>query len=153
METIITFTGSKRKINNRHYDYSCEDRMVNTPNGDLELYYSGQNQGRLDHQLVESVNASSTFIIYGRENGNSPFTFLGETNDSIIVNERTIPKGINAQPNERLQIKLVIPFADIRETKVISKFEGFGKYKKAVLKHSGFDTVTDVVRGFYVKCN
>ena len=43
---------------------------------DYEVFYSGQNQGRLDHQLVDAVNSSSTFRVYYRIKSNSSFIFF-----------------------------------------------------------------------------
>ncbi|MFY7730796.1 MAG: hypothetical protein ACOVRN_14840 [Flavobacterium sp.] len=40
-----------------------EKRCKNIITGDYEVFYSGQNQGRLDYQLVDTVNSSSTFRI------------------------------------------------------------------------------------------
>jgi len=55
------------------------------------------------------------------------------------VKERTIDKEIDSLPTERLQIRLVIPLANVEETQIDTEFEGAGKYKKAILQHSGFD--------------
>ena len=153
MTTIITITAEEiGTIDNNFYDYSGEDRILkNIISGDYEVFYSGQNQGRLDYQLEDNVNASSMFRVYYRRKSNSPFIFLGSTNYSSIVKERTIAKGINSLPNERLQIRLVIPFANISETKIDTEFEGVGKYKKAILQHSGFDIDVNINLGFYTK--
>lgn len=155
MTTIITITAEEiGTIDNNFYDYSGEDRILkNIISGDYEVFYSGQNQGRLDYQLIDSVNSSSTFRIYYRKKSNSPFTFLGTTNYSSIVKERNIAKGVNSLPNERLQIRLVIPLAKISESKIDTNFEGSGKYKKAILKHSGFDINVNINLGFYKNCN
>ena len=77
--------------------------------------------------------------------------FLGRTNYSSIVKERTIVKGINSLPNERLQIRLVIPLGNVKETKIDTEFEGVGKFKKAILQHSGFDIDVNINLGFYTK--
>ena len=51
MTTIITITSEEiLTIYNNFYDYSGEDRILkNIINGDCEVFYSGQNQGRLDY--------------------------------------------------------------------------------------------------------
>ena len=153
MITIITITAEEiLTIDNNFYDYSDGDRILkNIISGDYEVLYSGQNQGRLDYQLVDAVNSSSTFRVYYRRKSNSSFIFLGSTNNSSIVKERTIVKGINSLPNERLQIRLVIPLANIIKTKIDTEFEGTGKYKKAILQHSGFDVDVNINLGFYIK--
>ena len=153
MTTVITITAEEiGTISNNFYDYSGEDRILkNIISGDYEVLYSGQNQGRLDYQLEDTVNTSSTFRVYYRRKSNSPFIFLGSTNYSSIVKERTIAKGINSLPNERLQIRLVIPLANISEIKIDTEFEGVGKYKKAILQHSDFDIDVNINLGFYTK--
>jgi hypothetical protein len=151
MTTIITITAEEiRTIDNNFYDYSGEDRILkNIISGDYEVFYSGQNQGRLDYQLVDAVNSSSSFRVYYRKKNNSSFMFLGSTNYSSIVKERNIGKGINSLPNERLQIRLVILHANIINKEIKTEFEGVGKYKKAILQHSGFDIDVNINLGFY----
>jgi hypothetical protein len=153
MITIITITAEEiGTIDNNYYNYSREDIILkNILSGDYEVFYSGQNQGRLDYQLIYTINSSSTFRVYYRRKSNKPFIFLGSTNYSSIVNERTIAKGINSLPNERLQIRLVIPYSNISETEIDTEFEGVGKYKKAILQHSGFDIDVNINLGFYTK--
>ena len=153
MTTIITITAEEIGIiDNNFYDYSGEDRILkNIISGGYEVLYSGQNQGNLDHQLIYAVNSSSIFRIYYRRKSNSSFIFLGSTNYSSIVKERTIEKGINSLPNERLQIRLVIPLANVSETQIDTEFEGIGKYKKAILQHSDFDINVNINLGFYTK--
>jgi len=148
METIITITTDINNLN----DYSIQDRILkNIITGDYEVFYSGQNQGRLDYQLVNAVNSLSTFRVYYRSKNNLPFIFLGYTNYSRIVNERTIAKGIDTLPNERLQIKLIIPEANIINILVVADSEGVGCYKKAILDHSGFSTNVNINLGFYTR--
>ena len=153
MTTIITITSEEiGTIYNNFYDYSGEDRILkNILTGEYEVFYSGQNQGRLDYQLGDSVNSSSTFRVYYRRKSNTPFIFLGSTNYSSIVKERTIGRANNSLPNERLQIRLVIPVASIRDTRVDTHFEGSGCYKKSILQHSSFDTCVNTNLGFYTK--
>ena len=153
MTTVITITAEEiGTISNNFYDYSGEDRILkNIISGDYEVLYSGQNQGRLDYQLMDSVKSSSTFRVYYRKKSNSPFIFLGSTNYSSTIKERTIAKGINSQPDERLQIRLVIPVANVSETKIDTMYEGIGKYKKAVLNHSDFNVDVNINLGFYTK--
>ena len=153
MTTVITITAEEiGTISNNFYDYSGEDRILkNIISGDYEVLYSGQNKWLLDYQLMDSVNSSSTFRVYYRRKSNSPFIFLGSTNYSSTIKERTIAKGINSQPDERLQIRLVIPLANVSETKIDTMYEGIGKYKKAVLNHSDFNLDVNINLGFYTK--
>ena len=151
MTIIITITAKEIGIlNNNFYDYSGEDRILrNVLNDDYEVFYSGQNQGRLDYQIIDAVNNSVIFRVYYRKKSNSPFIFLGSTNHSSIIKERTIANGINSQPNERLQIRLVIPKSNISNIKINTEFKGIGKYKKSILKHSEFDIIGNLLIGFY----
>ena len=152
MTTIIAITAEIGTIDNNFYDYSGEDRILkNIISGDYEVFYSGQNQGILDYKLVDSVNSSSTFRVYYRRKSNSPFMFLGRTNYSSIMKERTIATGVKSLPNERLQIRLVIPLVNISEEVIDTEFEGVGKYKKAILQHSGFNIHDNINLGFYKK--
>ena len=148
METIITITTDINVLN----DYSNQDKILkNIITGNYEVFYSGQNQGRLDYQLIDAVNSLSTFRVYYRSKNNSPFIFLGNTNYSSIVNERVIAKGINTLPNERLQIKLIIPEANIINIVVLPDSEGIGCYKRAILDHSGFSSNVNINLGFYTR--
>ena len=154
MTTIITITSEEIvTIDNNLYDYSGEDRILkNILSCEYEVFYSGQNQGRLDYQLVDAVNSSSIFRVYYRRKSNSPFIYLGKTNYSSIIKERITAKGKNASPNERLQIRLVIPVVNISDVEIETHFEGSGKYKKAVLQHSNFPTTNQNTNlGFYTK--
>lgn len=151
MTTIICITNKDVNVGTYNYNYTGDRILENKFNGDYEIYYSGQNQGKLDQQLINSINNSSTFRIYYRRTQKEPFKFLGSTNISDIIQYRTVAINSNAQPNERLQIRLVIPSIDIIDTPVNSPFEGTGKYKKAVLQHSNFNVNRQNLNlGFYV---
>ena len=154
MTTIITITAEAIKtIDNNFYDYSGEDRILrNIITQDYEVFYSGQNQGRLDYQLIDSINSNNVFRIYYRKKSNHPFIFLGETNQSSIIKERTINRGISSLPHERLQIRLVIPANNIKNVIIDSNFHGSGKYKKSILQHSNFEFEGVFTQlGFYKK--
>lgn len=150
MTVIITITGDIQQVYGNLYDYG--DRILeNIESHDYEVFYSGQNQGRLDSQLVNAVDSSSTFRVYFRSKKTSPFIFLGITNYSSIVRERSIANGVDSLPNERLQIRLVIPCDNVIKRQINTEFEGIGKYKKAILQHSGFDIDVNINLGFYTK--
>jgi len=153
MTTIISITAQEKlHVGTRDYEYSGEDRILqNIISGDYEVLYSGQNQGRQDEQLLDAVMHNHTFRVYYRRKVASPFIFLGSTNYSSIVRERTISKRVNSLPNERLQIRLVIPRTNIIETEIGTTWTGSGKYKKAILEHSGFNTNLSAQIGFYTK--
>lgn len=151
MTVIITITADEIiPINNNFYNYCGEDRILkNIITNDYEVFYSGQNQGRMDYQLINNVNSLSTFRIYYRKKKNTEFIFLGSTSKSSIIKERIIDKGKNTLPNERLQIRLVISKDNVRNIKIYNEFEGIGCYKKSVLNHSNFPTNLNTNLGFY----
>ena len=106
---IIIITAEPIAYEGFFCDYSTEDRILkNIFTNDYEVFYSGQNQGIMDHKLEESIKRGARFRIYYRGKSKKPFIFLGCTTDASVVNERTIPKNIDSLPKERLQIRLVI---------------------------------------------
>ena len=152
MNAIITFTAEPQLIDNTFYNYTGEDRILrNIINNDYEIFYSGQNQGRYDNLLIDAVNASATFRVYYRRRKGSPFIFVGSTNISSIIRERTSARGVSTEPNERLQIRLVIPSENVEDTQINTQYTGYGKYKKAVLEHSNFNINSNIQSGFYVQ--
>jgi hypothetical protein len=145
---IITITAKVDEVNNMPYNYSGDRILCNIFTGDHEIYYSGQNQGLMDYKLLNAIHDNVLFRVYYRNNTRE-FIFLGFTNNVSVVRERTVQFGINSSPNQRLFIKLIIPHQNIRNERVYTDFVGTGKYKKAVLRHSGFNTNTNVFMGFY----
>jgi hypothetical protein len=151
MTTIITITANPVEIDGTHfYDYSNEDRILkNIMNDNHEIFYAGQNQGIHDFQLIESVESNNVFRVYYRKTINTPFIYLGHTTYSSIIQVRTLPIRVDTSSNERLQIKLVIPAENIENTMIHTNHEGYGRYKKALLEHSGFNTDVNLNIGFY----
>ena len=147
MTTIITITAEQTGINDNNF---YEDRILkNILSDEYEVFYSGQNQGRQDYQLINAVNVSSIFRVYYRKKRNSEFMFLGSTTNSEILNERSVGTGINSSPNERLQLRLVVPSMNVENVQIDTKFEGRGCYKKSVLEHSNFPNDLNTQIGFY----
>ena len=151
MTTIISITASPiTTLGDDKYDYTGEDRILhNIITNDYEVFYSGQNQGMMDYKLIDAVNSLSTFRVYYRRKSNSPFIFLGSTNSSSIVQERICARRINSLPNERLQIRLVIPLVNVENTQIPTQFEGSGCYKKSVLQHCNYHGGGSLYDGFY----
>ena len=152
MTTIIIFITAEKigTIDRNLYDYSGQDRITkNIFSGEHEVFYSGQNQGKKDYQLIDAVNEISNFKVFYREKKNLPFTFLANTNYSSIVKERIVGTRVNALPTERLQIRLVIPFVNVENTQIPTHFEGVGCYKKSVLQYCNFPTNVNINLGFY----
>jgi hypothetical protein len=153
MESVVCLTGEIGTISSDNsYWYSDKVlRNVTTSSYSYEVFYSGQNQGLLDHQLRDGVTNQIPFRIYHRKKTNLPFEFLGIAYESVIIRERTIPKGMDSLPHERLLIKLIISSNNVRDTQIDTAFEGIGKYKKAVLHHSGFTIHCNINVGFYIQ--
>jgi len=150
MTTIISITSEPTMVLEHMYDYSDGDRILkNIISNDYEIFYSGQNQGLIDHQLISSVEEQNEFRVYYRPHIKMPFTYLGSTTISSIIRERIIPRGQNSTPNERLQIRLVILRDNVIKQLVETQFEGSGKYKKAILQHSNFNINQNINIGFY----
>ena len=151
MPVIITITSEPTtSISGQQYDYSSEDRILkNIHKDEYEVFYSGQNQGKADHELLESLEASDDFHVYYRGTINKPFTYLGVAAMSNVVQYRTVPRKANSDPSERLQIHLVITNAVNETLQDDGLFSGPGKYKKAVLHHRNFPMNLNTNVGFY----
>jgi len=138
---ILTVTGDEPLVHGVSYRYS--DRVDrNMINERYEVRYRGQIQGRLDAELITSVNNLDYFDIYYRRKKNISFTHLGSTNISNIIRHRQIDIGQNASPEEVLQIELIVnngintPVPDYG-------FGGSGKFKRDVWIHSGLRDINN----------
>ena len=146
MTVILTVTCESTTVydksdtsNLRNYDYNDKVTKHNYKN-EYVVLYSGQNQGRLDNQLTDAIRKHELFKVYHRKK-NGPFMYLGFTRNSSIIKERSCPKKVNTNPEERLQIKLIInnienipvPINNISNS---GKYKS-GKYKIDVLIHAG----------------
>lgn len=119
------------------YTYDYRDRIlqniVNTNN--YEIFYSGQDTGRSDQRLLDTIDNNQNVLIYYRTKINSPFTFLGETRNYNVVQYRTLPIGETTEQNERLQLHFVID--NPMNTVIPQIFTGPGRYKYDVQYHLG----------------
>jgi hypothetical protein len=148
MPIVITITNEPITVDGSGniYDYSGYDRILrNILKNEYETFYSGQNQGKLDQQLIDSINNQETFKIYYRPKTSISYTYLGETNIVDIIQYRQVPIGIDASQDEKLQLHMVV--RNIYNTIVpTNNFEGSGKFKKDVLVHSGLrNTNGDII--------
>lgn len=145
MPIVITITNEPTTVDGTGilYDYSGYDRILhNIINNDYEIFYSGQNQGRMDQQLIQSIINQETFKIYYREKTGVSYTYLGDTNVVDIIQYRRLPVGIRASQDEKLQLHMVVN--DIHNTLVpTNNFTGSGKFKKDILVHSGLRNTND----------
>jgi hypothetical protein len=138
MPVIITITNGKVHVDG--YSYSYYDRILqNFFTKEFEIFYSGQNQGVLDHQLLNAIANNDTFKIYYRQKKNMSFVYLGETEMVEVTQNRKAPIGINCRNEEKLHLHMNVRNI---ENEVVPRlnFTGSGKYKKDIFVHSGLIT-------------
>jgi hypothetical protein len=141
MPVIITMTSEPITVaaGGIIYNYTENDRILkNISKNEYEVFYSGQNYGRLDDQLVTAVENQELFQVFYRGKKNTPYTYLGYTYNSNIIQYRTLPLNVHTNAEQRLQIHLIINDNDIENITVpIHTISGSGKYKKDILIHTG----------------
>ena len=94
MPVIITITNEPTTIDSsdKVYNYSEYDRILkNVCKTEYEVFYSGQNKGRIDYQLINAVDNGELFKVYYRPKKSIPYTYLGFTYSSNIIQYRIIP--------------------------------------------------------------
>ena len=144
MPVIITITNEPVTFSyEKVYTYSEYDRiMKNVCTNEYEVFYSGQNKGRIDYQLISAIKNGELFKVYYRPTKNIPYTYLGFTYTSTIIQYRTLPKNIDTNTDQRLQIHLIINNIE-NKLVPINNILGSGKYKKDVLFHAGLRDIND----------
>ena len=145
MPVIITITNEPITVNSSDtvYNYSEYDRILkNVCSTEYEVFYSGQNKGRLDYQLINAIQNHELFKVYYRSKKNMPYIYLGVTDSSNIIQYRTLPINIDTNTEQRLQIHLIINNIENRPVP-IHNISGSGKYKKDVLIHAGLRDIND----------
>lgn len=147
MPVIITITNEPTTVDNsdRVYNYSEYDRILknvcNTT--EYDVFYSGQNKGTLDYQLIKAIKDTDLFKVYYRPKKKMSYKYLGFTHKSDIIKYREIPVNIDTNIEQRLQIHLIIN--NIEDISVPThNFTGSGKYKKDVLIHAGLRDVNNI---------
>ena len=148
MPVILTITNKPTTVDGSGniYDYSGYDRILhNILTNEYEVFYSGQNQGVLDHHLIDSINNREIFKIYYRPRTNMPYKYLGETNIVDVIQYRKIPIREDSSQDEKLKIHMVVK--NIQNIMVpTNNFTGSGKFKKDILVHSGLrNTNNDII--------
>lgn len=153
MPYSIHINGDPSILNESGKTYHYEENRIleNKLTGDYEVIYSGQNQGKLDFQLIEGINYGDDFTIFYRKKNNTPFRLLGTTTISKIIQHRTIGLNINSDSSERLQCHFLIPKNNIVNIPIPkTDFRGSGRYKKDALSYIDFNTDNiNVCVGFY----
>ena len=145
MPIILTITNEPITVDSSEkvYNYSEYDRILkNVCKSEYEVFYSGQNKGIIDYQLINAIENHELFKVYYRSKKNIPYTYLGFTYSSNIIQYRTLPKNVDTNTDQRLQIHLIIN--NIENIPVpLNNISGSGKYKKDVLIHAGLRDVSD----------
>jgi len=145
MPVIITITNKPTTVDgsNKIYTYDEYDRILkNVCNNEYEVFYSGQNKGLLDYQLINAIENQELFKIYYRPKKSMQYTYLGFTYTSNIIQYRTLPINTETNTSQRLQIHLIV--RNIENISVpINNIRGSGRYKKDVLVHAGLRDIYD----------
>ena len=64
MPVIITITNEPTTIDSKVYNYSEYDRILkNVCKIEYEVFYSGQNKGRIDYQLINAIQNDELFKV------------------------------------------------------------------------------------------
>lgn len=145
MPVIITITNEPTTVDSSDtvYNYSEYDRILkNVCSTEYEVFYSGQNKGRLDYQLINAIQNHELFKVYYRSKKSMPYIYLGVTDSSNIIQYRTLPINVDTNTEQRLQIHLIINNIENRHVP-IHNISGSGKYKKDVLIHAGLRDIND----------
>ena len=138
MPVIITITNGEVHVDG--YRYSYNDRILqNIFTKEFEVFYSGQNQGVFDHQLLGAIDNRDMFKIYYRQKKNVSFVYLGETIMVAVTQDRKAPIGINYRNDEKLHLHMIVRNIENIEVPHMN-FVGSGKYKKDIFVHSGLRT-------------
>jgi len=154
MVVVLFINGSVSKFDETYvYDYTEDDKVLeNQITKDYVVIYSGQRMGRKDYQLCDAIKNSDTFKIYYRKKTNTPFTYLGSTNFSEIIQERQNQVGTSAESNQRLKITLKIPAKNIVKRVVETHHTGIGMFKKPILEENNFEVdECNLFLGFYAR--
>ena len=144
MPIIITITNEPINFDGSLiYNYSDYDRILkNIFKNEYEVFYSGQNRGKMDYQLINAIENNDLFKIYYRPKKSMSYTYLGYTINSSIIQYRKVPLNTNTSTEERLQIHLVVK--NIENCLIpTNNFSGSGKYKKDLLVHAGLRDQND----------
>ena len=143
MPVIITITNEPISVEGKIYDYSKYDRILkNVCKDEYEVFYSGQNKGIYDHQLIDAIENDELVKVYYRPKKNMSYTYLGYTNNTDIIQYRKLPINVGTKSKERLQIHLIIDKI-INKSIPENEFTGTGKFKKDVLVHAGLRDINN----------
>ena len=137
MNNLVLFITSEVKVVGGEHVYDYNDRILqNIVNTNIyEIFYSGQDKGRSDQRLLDTIDNNQNVLIFYRRDNNSSFTFLGETTNYKVVQYRTLPIGESTEQNERLQLHFVID--NPMNTNIPQIFTGTCRYKYDVQYYLG----------------
>ena len=137
MPIIITITNEITAVDNSTKIYNYSDKILkNICKNEYEIFYSGQNKGILDKDLIYAIHNKELFKDYFRKKKSVPYQYLGCTFNTQILESRKKPLNQDTIINERLKIKLIVKNIDYAKVQE-NNFKGTGRYKKDVLVHAG----------------
>ena len=138
MPCIISLTLTPTTVDNsgQIYDYTGTDRiLINIDTNTYEVFYSGQNQGKNDKELLDTIENNEIIHFYYRKKPSTPFIYLGGTKIYDISQHRKTKVGCDAKNEDRLQIHLIFKNI-VHETIQVNNFKGTGRYKKDIFVHA-----------------
>uniref|UniRef100_A0A6C0CRA2 Uncharacterized protein n=1 Tax=viral metagenome TaxID=1070528 RepID=A0A6C0CRA2_9ZZZZ len=115
--------------------------------GDYEINYTGQVCGGKDDVLTNGVRHGQNFHVYYRENKYTVFTYLGQTQQTLIEHERMVPKGYKANEQQCLKIRLYLEKQAVNNEPILRHDNE--TFKRAALTHAGLSANCSVFTGIY----
>jgi hypothetical protein len=152
MPCIITITLTPTTVADagQIYDYTATDRILkNIYSNKYEVFYSGQNQGKHDKELLDTIENNETIHVYYRKKPSTPFTYLGETKNYTIIQHRKTRLGCDTINENRLQIHLILKNIVNENVPVVNPKGSNGRYKKDIFVHAKIMNIN----GEYLKKN
>lgn len=123
-------------ISNKN-EHNYQDKITNGV-----VKYVGQRYGKRDYIITDGIRENKVFKVYYRHRQNIPFTFLGETRNVSVLQQRTKKIGVKATDDELLQIELRV------ETIVNRKLQG-RQFKRVAMEENGLSINTSLLSGIY----
>ena len=142
--TIIFMTSENFNMGGNPLDYDDAVMLIPTPcgNGDeINVFFSGSDFAKYDHNLIEAVKDEDDFHIFWRRRTNDSFSYVAKTKKSFILRNREVPAKKKATKREKLLICLKCNNTNEIEFKhfftIPGKFKGIGRYKFDVFHYLG----------------
>ena len=102
----------------KHQDSTTND----TINGISKILCTGSKKGRSDKNILKCVQGGGRGYFMHRERTGIPFSNRGRIADCRIVRPRSVPIGVNAAPDEQLQVEITLTPNLFKDKKVSRVF-------------------------------